>query len=146
MVTSSPKGLRKEIRSQAFEQVREAHQTETAEDYVEMIADLIDEKGEARIVDLAAAFGVSHATVNKIVGRLNKEGYITNLPYRSIFLTEVGQALAESCKQRHEIVVSFLKAIGVSARAAELDAEGVEHHISDETLKAFASFIKKKKA
>jgi DtxR family manganese transport transcriptional regulator len=145
MSTLSSKGLRKEIRSQAFEQVREAHQTETAEDYVEMIADLIDEKGEARIVDLAAAFGVSHATVNKIVNRLNKEGYITNLPYRSIFLTEMGRALAQSCKQRHETVVNFLKAIGVSARTAELDAEGVEHHISDETLKAFASYIKKKK-
>ena len=146
MVTTPAKSLRTEIRAQAFEQVREAHQSETAEDYVEMIADLIEEKGEARIVDLAAAFGVSHATVNKIVGRLNKEGFITNQPYRSIFLTEQGRALAESCKRRHEIVAGFLKAIGVTARTAELDAEGVEHHISEETLKAFAAFIKKKKA
>lgn len=146
MVTQPPTVLRKDIRAQAFEQVREAHQSETAEDYVEMIADLIEEKGEARIVDLAAAFGVSHATVNKIIARLNKEGFITNLPYRSIFLTKQGQDLAASCKQRHEIVVNFLKAVGISPRTAELDAEGVEHHISEETLKAFAAFIKKKKA
>lgn len=145
MTTSSAKNLRREVRSMAFEQVREAHQTETAEDYVEMIADLIEERGEARVVDLAAAFGVTHATVNKIVGRLNKEGLITNEKYRSLFLTPAGQKLAESCKSRHEIVVGFLKSIGVSARTAELDAEGVEHHISPETLKAFAAFARKKK-
>lgn len=145
MTSVHPKSLRTEIRSQAFEQVREAHQTETAEDYVEMIADLIEEKGEARVVDLATAFGVTHATVNKIIARLNREGFVTNRPYRSLFLTEQGQTLAESCKARHEVVVGFLKAVGVSARTAELDAEGVEHHISAETLKAFATFLKKKK-
>ena len=144
-MTSAPKNLRKEVRSKAFEQVRAAHQTETAEDYVEMIADLIEEKGEARVVDLAEAFGVTHATVNKIVARLNKEGFVTNEKYRSLFLTPQGQKMAESCKARHEIVVGFLKSIGVSARAAELDAEGVEHHISAETLKAMAAFTKKKK-
>lgn len=142
---SLPKNLRKEVRHLAFEQVREAHQSETAEDYVEMIADLIEEKGEARVVDLAEAFGVSHATVNKIVTRLNKEGFVTNRPYRSLFLTSEGQALAETCKARHEIVVNFLKAIGVTPRTAELDAEGVEHHISAETLKAFAAFVRRKK-
>lgn len=145
-ISSPHKSLRSEVRSQAFEQVREAHQSETAEDYVEMIADLIEEKGEARVVDLASAFGVTHATVNKIITRLNKEGFVTNRPYRSLFLTEQGQELAESCKARHEIVVNFLKSVGVSPRTAELDAEGVEHHISTETLKAFAAFVKKKKA
>jgi DtxR family manganese transport transcriptional regulator len=140
------KDLRKEIRSKAFKQVREAHQSETAEDYVEMIADLIAENGEARVVDLAGAFGVTHATVNKIVARLNKEGFVTNEKYRSLFLTDKGAKLAEGCKTRHEVVVGFLKSIGVSARTAELDAEGVEHHISAETLKAFAAFVKKKKA
>lgn len=137
--------LRAEIRAQAFEQVREAHQNETAEDYVEMIADLIQEKGEARVVDLAEAFGVSHATVNKIIQRLNKEGWVTNQPYRSLFLTTKGEALAKTCKERHEIVVNFLKAVGVSSRIAEIDAEGVEHHISQETIKAFAAFVKKHK-
>ncbi len=144
-MTSVPKDLRKEVRSKAFEQVRIAHQSETAEDYVEMIADLIEERGEARVVDLAEAFGVTHATVNKIVARLNKEGFVTNEKYRSLFLTPQGKKLAESCKARHEIVVGFLKSIGVTARTAELDAEGVEHHISMETLKAMSAFVKKKK-
>jgi DtxR family manganese transport transcriptional regulator len=144
-MATAQKDLRKEIRSKAFEQVRSAHQNETAEDYVEMIADLIAEKGEARVVDLAGAFGVTHATVNKTITRLNKEGLVTNQKYHSLFLTETGKKLAESCKARHEIVVSFLTSIGVSPRTAELDAEGVEHHISTETLKAFATFVKKHK-
>lgn len=128
--------------AQRFERVREAHQTETAEDYVELIADLIEVNGEARVVDLAERFGISHATVNKVIARLKKEGLVNSQPYRSLFLTEEGQKLAESCKERHILVVQFLKCLGVSDETAELDAEGVEHHVSEETLKAFQRFIK----
>ncbi len=130
-------------RSEAFEYVRRAHQMETAEDYVELIADLIAEKGEARVVDLADGFGVSHATVNKIILRLNKEGYVTNRPYRSLFLTPDGEKLAKACKERHDIVYRFLRALGVDDRTAQMDAEGVEHHVSEKTLKAFKAFLKK---
>ena len=125
-------------RAEAFARVREIHQTETAEDYVEMIADLIEFRGEARTADLARYFGVSQATVSKIILRLNKEGLVTNLPYRSLFLTQKGQDLAANAKKRHEIVYNFLRDIGVRENAAHLDAEGIEHHVSDETLKAFA--------
>ena len=131
------------IRSDAFDYVRKAHQMETAEDYVELIADLIAEKGEARVVDLAEGFGVSHATVNKIILRLNKEGYVTNRPYRSLFLTAEGGKLAKICKERHDVVYKFLRALGVDDRTAQLDAEGVEHHISEKTLTAFRKFLKK---
>lgn len=130
-------------RSEAFEYVRKAHQSETAEDYVEMIADLIAERGEARVVDLAENFGVSHATVNKIVARLNREGYITNRPYRSLFLTPEGEKLARTCKERHDIVYRFLRSLGVDEHTAQMDAEGVEHHVSPETLQAFQRFLKK---
>ena len=128
--------------SKGFERVREAHQMETAEDYVELINDLIEVKHEARVTDLSQRLGVSHATVNKVIGRLKKEGLVTSEPYRSIFLTSEGKKLAEFCKQRHEIVVNFLVALGVSEDIAELDAEGVEHHISVETLSAFETFVK----
>lgn len=130
-------------RSEAFEYVRKAHQSETAEDYVEMIADLIAERGEARVVDLAENFGVSHATVNKIIARLNREGYVTNRPYRSLFLTAEGETLARACKERHDIVFRFLRTLGVSEHIARLDAEGVEHHVSPETLRAFQRFLKR---
>lgn len=129
-----------------FEKLREEHQTETAEDYVELIADLIDAKGEARVVDLSQRFGVSHATVNKTIMRLKKEGLVNSEPYRSLFLTEEGRKLANACKERHEIVVNFLKALGISEKTSEMDAEGIEHHVSAETLEAFKTFIKSKKS
>ncbi len=126
-----------------FNRVREAHQTETAEDYVELIADLIEAQGEARVVDLATRFGVSHATVNKVITRLNREGLVSNQPYRALFLTAEGRALAARCKERHKIVLDFLLTLGVSHAVAEADAEGVEHHVSAETLEAFQKFMRK---
>ena len=121
-----------------FDRIRRAHQSEVAEDYVEMISDLIEETGEARTVDLAARFGVTSPTVNAIVRRLQREYLVETRPYRSIFLTEAGKALAESSRARHQIVRDFLVTIGVPETIAEEDAEGVEHHVSQETLAVFA--------
>ena len=121
-----------------FDRIRRAHQSEVAEDYVEMISDLIEETGEARTVDLAARFGVTSPTVNAIVRRLQRENLVETRPYRSIFLTEAGKALAESSRERHQIVRDFLVTIGVPEAIAEEDAEGVEHHVSEETLAVFA--------
>ena len=124
-----------------FERIRKAHQSEVAEDYVEMIADLIAETGEARAVDLAARFGVTAPTVNATVQRLQKDGLVTAKPYRSIFLTGAGQELALYCKERHQIVRNFLISIGVDENTAEQDAEGVEHHVSPQTLEKFTQFV-----
>ena len=121
-----------------FDRISRAHQSEVAEDYVEMIADLIAETGEARTVDLAARFGVTSPTVNAIIQRLHREDLVETHPYRSIFLTEAGQALAEEARDRHRIVRDFLVAIGVPETVAEEDAEGIEHHVSAETLAVFA--------
>lgn len=123
-----------ETQAAKFDWVREAHRTEVAEDYVELIDDLIAVQGEARIVELASRMGVTHATANKIVARLQREGLVISRPYRSIFLTDSGRAMAEKARRRHAIVVRFLKSIGVSAATAEVDAEGLEHHVSEETL------------
>ena len=125
-----------------FDRIRRSHQSEVAEDYVEMIADLIEEAGEARTVDLAARFGVTSPTVNAIIQRLQREGLVETRPYRSIFLTDAGCALADSSRKRHKIVYDFLVSIGVPARTAEEDAEGVEHHVSDETLRVFKVITK----
>ena len=124
-----------------FERIRKAHQSEVAEDYVEMIADLIDRTGEARAVDLASLFGVTAPTVNATIQRLQKDGLVISRPYRSIFLTTEGQELAKSCKERHRVVRDFLVAIGVDRDVAEQDAEGVEHHVSKATLRCFAEFL-----
>ena len=137
MTTSKPAASVSESAAK-FDRIRRAHQSEVAEDYVEMISDLIEETGEARTVDLAARFGVTSPTVNAIVRRLQRENLVETRPYRSIFLTEAGKALAESSRARHQIVRDFLVTIGVPETIAEEDAEGVEHHVSEETLAVFA--------
>ena len=109
-----------------FDRIRRAHLAEVAADYIEMIADLIAETGEARTVDLAARFGVTSPTVNAIIQRLQREDLVETRPYRSIFLTEAGQAPAEKARDRHRIVRDFLVAIGVPETIAEEDAEGIE--------------------
>ena len=129
--------------AEGFRRVRDAHQTEVAEDYVELIADLIQETGEARVVDLAQRLGVSNATVNNTIQRLARDGLVTSKPYRSIFLTEEGEALAASSRERHELVRDFLVSLGVSPEIAEADAEGVEHHVSAATLTAFRKHLSK---
>lgn len=123
-------------RAAAFQRIRDAHQTEVAEDYVELIDDLIAETGEARLVDVAEHMGVTHATAAKIVQRLQREGLVQTRPYRAIFLTDDGRSLAAMARRRHNIVLTFLRAIGVDELVAEADAEGIEHHVSDETLAA----------
>ncbi len=123
--------------------MRDAHQTELAEDYVELIAELIEEKGEARIVDLSERLGVAKATVVNTIQRLRRDGLVTSEPYRAIFLTDSGRKLATASRQRHEIVRDALIAMGVDAETAEADAEGIEHHVSQPTLDAFVKFLRK---
>ncbi len=122
--------------AERFRGTRAAHADETAEDYVEAIAQLIDERGEARVRDLAQMMGVSHVTVTRIVSRLKSKRLVQTEPYKPISLTAAGRRMAERARERHEVVLAFLRAIGVSKRQAEIDTEGIEHHVSDETVRA----------
>jgi len=135
------------LREQAerFRGTRAAHADETAEDYVEAIAQLIDEQGEARVRDLSQMMGVSHVTVTRIVNRLANRTppLVTTEPYRPIALTRDGRRMADRARRRHEVVLSFLRAIGVSRRQAEIDTEGIEHHVSDETIRAMRRLIRR---
>lgn len=124
---------------------RRAHSTELAEDYVEVIADLIAESGEARAIDIARRLGVTHVTVTKKIARLARDGLVSTKPYRSIFLTGEGQEIAARCRERHQIVMNFLIALGVDKEVALTDSEGIEHHVSDETLAAFKRFTARKR-
>jgi len=120
---------------------RRDHATELAQDYVELIAALITTTGEARLTDMARALGVTHVTANRTIQRLRRAGLVTTEPYRSIFLTPAGRRLAHESRHRHDIVVHVLLALGVPADVAESDAEGIEHHVSRETLAAFERFL-----
>lgn len=144
----APDTLAREPRQQAADHrhTRAARGKALAEDYVEVIADLIDADGEARVVDVARRLGVSHVTVTKTVERLQREGLVSTRPYRSIFLTDAGRDLAEHVRRRHHIVLQFLLSIGVDDRTAHEDAEGIEHHVSNTTLRAFERLTAERRA
>ncbi len=122
---------------------REEHARETAQDYVEMIAELIASQGEARVIDMARRLGVTHVTVIRTIQRLQREGLVTTQPYRSIFLTTEGRRLAKESRHRHEVVVASVEARGVPVAVALSEAEGIEHHVSRERLAAFVRHLDK---
>jgi DtxR family manganese transport transcriptional regulator len=128
---------------ESFRQTRHNRRTELVEDYVELIADLIKDRGEARQVDIAQRLGVAQPTVAKMLKRLAAEGLIQQRPYRGVFLSEEGLRLADKSRERHRIVENFLCALVISPETARVDAEGIEHHVSLETLAAFKTFLEK---
>ncbi len=129
----------------SLQRTRAEHAQETAQDYVELIAELISTKGAARVTDMAQRMGVTHVTVNRTIQRLRRDGLVIAEPYRTIFLTEIGKKISEESRHRHEIVSEFLKSLGVPAAVADADAEGMEHHASKETLEAFSRILKQRK-
>lgn len=127
---------KKTNRSKPFIATREHHLKEAAEDYTELIADLIESEGEARTCEVARHLGVSHVTALRTVKRLQKEGYVVTANQRPITLTTKGKKLASFSKKRHEILLQFLLSLGISEEVAAVDVEGMEHHVSPETLQA----------
>ncbi len=141
--TGEARRKQRDPRALSLVQTRRQHAREIAEDYAEAIAELIADRGEARVVDLAARLGVTHVTVHRTVARLQKAGFVSSRPYRAIDLTRRGRALATTSRSRHETVLQFLLSLGIPEHVANTDAEGIEHHVSPETLAAFASALKK---
>ena len=132
-----------DMQVESFRQTRNSRRTELVEDYVELIADLIADGGEARQVDIAQRLGVAQPTVAKMLKRLAADGLIQQKRYRGVFLSAQGRELAERSRERHQIVENFLRALGISAETARIDAEGIEHYVSPETLQAFKSHLAK---
>ena len=139
MVTRS--SARRNARSAAFRATRRHHSDELAEDYAELIADLIASHGEARTCEVAAALGVSHVTALRTIRRLNTDGVLISEKHSPIRLTPKGQRIARASKERHRLLVDFFLKLGVSPEVAEIDVEGAEHHFSEETLTAVRRFL-----
>ncbi len=131
-----------DIQSESFRLNRQARRQELVEDYLELIDDLLSAHGEARQVDIAERLGVAQPTVAKMLKRLTEDGLVSQQPYRGVFLTPTGQRLAAEVRERHRVVEAFLLALGVSPDNARRDAEGIEHHVSAETLEAFRAFAR----
>lgn len=125
-----------------YSNIRNQNKNEILEDYVEAIQEISEIKGDVKNADLAIHFGVSQATINKNLKRLITSKLATSEPYRSIFLTNEGKKLADISKEKHNIVYQFLIKLGVSKKIAQYDSEGIEHHVSDETLKLMKNFSK----
>lgn len=126
-----------------FKVTRRQHASEAAEDYTELISELIAKNGQARTGELALALGVTHVTVVRTIRRLVRDGYLQATPHQPIRLTRKGGRLAEHCKKRHAVVLQFLLQMGVPKEVAEVDAEGIEHHISAITLEKLEEIVQR---
>ncbi|AXI09442.1 transcriptional regulator MntR [Oceanobacillus sp. 143] len=104
--------------------------TPSMEDYIEQIYNLIDKKGYARVSDIAEALMVHPSSVTKMVQKLDKDEYVVYEKYRGFVLTEKGKKVGERLVFRHELLEEFLKIIGVDDENIYADVEGIEHHLS----------------
>ena len=120
---------------------RAGHATETPGECVEGVSDSIHRRGEWRVKNRALHMGVSHVTVVRTIARLARGSLVVSEPYRPVRLSAKGERLAANSRNRHEIVLSFLLALGVRPVEAARDAEGMEHHVSADTLKRMKAFI-----
>jgi|SRR5437588_12598443 len=111
------------------------------EDYLEVIYELIQRKGYATTVDISKYMSVSSPSVTKMVQRLDESGLVKYEKYRGIVLTEEGTSVAADIRDRHNLLVEFLKTIGVDENIANSDAEGIEHHLHVQTLKKLETFL-----
>lgn len=128
-------------RARSFRATRSQHALETAQDYTELIADLIRNTGQARTCEVARLLGVSHVTAVRALRRLRDQGLVAVEAHQPIALTSKGERMAERSRHRHTVVAAFLRSIGVPEPIAELDSEGIEHHISDVTLECLERFL-----
>jgi Mn-dependent DtxR family transcriptional regulator len=113
------------------------------EDYLERILELINRKGYARVVDIAAALKISQASVTNMVQRLDAEGLLRYEKYRGLILTASGKTLARKIAHRHRLLTDFFTLLGLDQRVIYHDVEGMEHHISPQTLRAIAALTAK---
>ena len=126
----------------AFRATRKHHSEELAEDYTEIINDLISLKGSARIGEIAKHLGVSHVTAIRTIQRLQEQGYVITKPKSPVELTLKGKSLAKFSKYRHDLLIQLFIKLGIPKKVAEIDVEGAEHHISKKSLDHIEEFLK----
>ena len=120
--------------------------SQSAEDYLERIHELIEEKGYARVVDIASSLQVRQASVTSMVQKLGEAGYLNYEKYRGLILTDKGREVARHIQRRHETLARFFSLLAVDPVAQKMDIEGIEHHLSTETVEVLsdlAAFFEK---
>lgn len=131
----------KDTKAKAFIQSRKQHNSESAEDYTELVYELIEKEGEARVGRIAELLAISHVTALRTIQRLCEAGYLKTEVRKPVYLTKKGEKLALDSKRKHEIVLEFLLRLGVPKDIALIDSEGMEHHISEITLEKMKGFL-----
>jgi Mn-dependent DtxR family transcriptional regulator len=121
--------------------VKKDHRTDRMEDYLEVIYELVQQKGYATTVDISSYLNVSSPSVTKMMQKLDETGYLKYEKYRGIRLTNEGIRIARNIRNRHGLLAEFFKIIGVDEETANNDAEGIEHHLHPETMKKLEEFI-----
>ena len=116
--------------------------SQSAEDYLERIHELIEEKGYARVVDIASSLQVRQASVTSMVQRLGELGYLNYAKYRGLVLTDKGRAVATQIQKRHETLTRFFSLFGLDENTQRHDIEGIEHHLSPATVEILSSLAK----
>ncbi len=139
---SEKEKLKTHARATPFRATRRHHLQESAEDYTELISELITRTGEARTCDIARQLGISHVTALRTIKRLQAQGYVSTTPHRPVTLTEKGNQTARHARERHRILLEFLIKLGVPRDIAEVDVEGMEHHLSPVSLRAIKRRLK----
>ena len=122
--------------------VKKDERTDRMEDYLEVIYELVEEKGYATTVDISTYLNVSSPSVTKMVQRLDESGYLNYEKYRGIKLTSEGIRVARNIRNRHGLLAEFFKIIGVDEEIANNDAEGIEHHLHPQTIKKLEEFVR----
>jgi Mn-dependent DtxR family transcriptional regulator len=116
--------------------------SQSAEDYLERIHELIEEKGYARVVDIASSLQVKQASVTSMVQKLGELGYLNYEKYRGLVLTEKGKRVACNVQKRHETLSRFFSLLGLNTQTQQHDIEGIEHHLSPETVAVLADLAR----
>jgi Mn-dependent DtxR family transcriptional regulator len=121
--------------------VKKEDRTDRMEDYLEVIYELVEQKGYATSVDISNYLNVSSSSVTKMMQRLDETGYLIYEKYRGVRLTQEGIRIAQSIRNRHGLLAEFFKIIGVDEETANNDAEGIEHHLHPRTIKKLDEFV-----
>lgn len=116
--------------------------SQTAEDYLERIHELIEDKGYARVVDIASSLRVKQASVTNMVQRLAEAGYLDYVKYRGLLLTDKGRTVARRIQTRHHTLARFFSLLGLDAETQRRDIEGIEHHLSPATVGCLADLAR----
>jgi Mn-dependent DtxR family transcriptional regulator len=118
-----------------------ATQTRAVEDYLEQIHNLIESKGYARVVDIAQNLGISQASVTNMIQKLDAEGYLVYERYRGVTLTDDGRRVGQAIAKRHDVLTRLLQRFGLDPETVHRDVEGMEHHISRQTLQVLTLIL-----